>query len=116
MRQRLFISPSNPDIIGKVKPEAEHIHVVAICPYAMTLQLPDVGTSENVEIIVYNLLESVGILTVEGALMSTGSFTHDLNPGDTVTFVSSIKPVPGFSIQTPIWLLSDINTVGVYGV
>jgi hypothetical protein len=106
-RQRIFLSPSEPDLIGKCYSGAEHVHVICAAPSNFSFSLPDLWSAENVEYIVYNLSTNVGTVTVNGILMSTGETSHTLNPGDTVTFVSDMKSM---------WLLSDINTVGIYGV
>jgi hypothetical protein len=100
MRARVFISPSEPSIIGKFPKDAEHIHVVCTAPYDFSFALPDLGACEQMEFIVYNLPSNAGKVTVTGKLMSTGGYSHVLNPGDTVTFVSDLKTM---------WLLSDIN-------
>jgi hypothetical protein len=105
-RRRIFLSPTEPDLIGKYHRGAEHVHVICAAPQNFSFALPDLWSCEDVEFVVYNLSTSAGTVTVTGSLMSTGGTSHTLNPGDTVTFVSDMKSM---------WLLSDVNTVGTYG-
>ena len=100
MRTRVFLSPTQPQLIGKYSNKAEHVHVVCNASQAFSFALPDLSTCENTEFPVYNLPTSAGNVTVTAKLMSTGETSHVLAPGDTVTFVSDLKSM---------WVLSDIN-------
>jgi hypothetical protein len=97
-RARIFLSASQPQLVGKWNPGHEHIHVICNDTQAFTFALPDLDSAKDNEFIVYNV--GTGLVTVTGKAMSTGATSHVLNPGDTVTFVSDLKSM---------WLLSDIN-------
>jgi hypothetical protein len=103
MRTRVFLSPAQPQLVGKYQQKAEHVHVVCNASQAFSFSLPDLNTCENTEFVVYNLPLSAGNVTVTAKLMSTGATFHVLAPGDTVTFVSDLKSM---------WLLSDLNSLG----
>lgn len=91
MRTRVFLSPSQPQLVGKYPGKAEHIHVVCNATRSFTTALPDLNACEQMEFIIYNLASSAGTVTVTGKLMSTGATSRVLNPGDIVTFVSDLK-------------------------
>ena len=100
-RARIFLSAAHPQLVGKYNPGHEHIHVICNDTQDFTFALPDLGSAKDNEFIVYNI--GTGAVTVTGKAMSTGSTSHVLNTGDTVTFVSDLKSM---------WLLSDANSLG----
>ena len=103
-RIRVFLSPSDPLLVGKYHAQAKHIHVVCDSKNgAFSIALPDLRMCEVQEFIVYNAPSSGAgnIVTITGTAMEGGGTSHALNPGDTVTLVSDLKTR---------WLLSDVNT------
>lgn len=106
MRTRLFLSPSNNQLVGAYPADAEHIHIVCDTTDAeFTVQLPDANLPEHKELIFYNVPTSgtghnVHVIPVGGQTLANSAVEHILAPGDTVTFVGDLKNR---------WLLSDIN-------
>lgn len=106
MRTRVFLSPSQPTLIGYYPDSAEHIHVVcdsSVAPF--TVILPDVFQCEHKEIIFYNLAENgvgnpVTVVPVSGQQIRVNETSHVLANLDTACFVSDLKKR---------WLLSDVN-------
>jgi hypothetical protein len=89
MRTRVFLSPSQPQLIGKYPEDAEHIHVICNGTRAFTTGLPDLNACEQMEFVFYNT--GTANVTVTGKLFSDGTKTHTIIPGASVSFVSNMK-------------------------
>jgi hypothetical protein len=107
MRTRIFLNPSDTQLSGKYKAEAEHVHVILDSANdAFNVILPDMFMQETREIVFYNVPSngagnSVTIYAVTGQILAGGFAYHVVSPYDTVTFVSDMRGQ---------WLLSDINS------
>lgn len=106
MRTRVFLNPSNNQLVGAFPAESEHIHIVCdSATAAFSIRLPDVKLPEQREFIFYNLPSSgaghaVVIIPVDGQKLIVNDTAHSLSPFDTVSAVADLRNT---------WLLTDIN-------
>jgi hypothetical protein len=107
MRTRIFINHTNASQPLTIPPDAEHVHIIFDSSVmAFTWTLPDGSANAEREFITYNIPETgvgniVRVLSQNGRwVIGQSAYYHDINPGDTVSFVSDLKRR---------WLLSDIN-------